>query len=483
VKQVEAKILDFDWVFNGDNSAKFIKILCETENNEVFACDQVRVFLDFMWQGYYKAIFDSLFVPFVCYFTSFVLYATYFANVDTPTLSFSFMFKLLTLIVLGKTFMTFVILEAVEFRSDMGGYFVNIRNYVDLCSLVLNALYVFFQLTGSMEQKTLNIMAAFAVFLLYMKLFYWMKLFKPYSAFIRVITEIGKDIRVFSIMLLICLACFANVLMLMQHNRGDGDDEVIFEELVGFAPADALIHSYLTGLGDFGSDNYSEGDKKTVWFMFVVATILVQLVFMNMLIAIMGESFGRVTAMAQQSTYKELANMMNDHIWLLNVAEIFKDKRYIVWLTPDTSKVAGTLVERQIQQLKEYVEARSDATEQKIQRLQALNEQSLKGGNGSGGAGDEDNDSAKVIVEVINNKVRKLYESIDYKFEELTTKLEEKTQNLTAFVDEKARELEERIGGVQDTLEYRADITEDLIVDTLKNCIEERTDSLTEFVR
>jgi len=209
-----------------------------------------------------------------------------------------------------------------------------------------------------------------------------MKLFKPFSAFIRVITEIGKDIRVFSIMLLLCLACFANVLMLMNANRGDPKSQ-IFGSPVNFGPVDALIHSYLAGLGEFDMDNYSKGDRGAVWFMFIVATILVQLVFMNMLIAIMGESFGRVTAISQQSTYKELANMMNDHIWLLNIAEIFKDKRYILWLTPDTSKVAGTLVERQIQQLKEYVEERADSSEQKIQRLQLLNEQSLKNG-GSG---------------------------------------------------------------------------------------------------
>jgi hypothetical protein len=44
---------------------------------------------------------------------------------------------------------------------------------------------------------------------------------------------------------------------------------------------------------------------------------------MNMLIAIMGESFGRITAIQSQSVLKELCVMMDDHIWLLNYSEIY----------------------------------------------------------------------------------------------------------------------------------------------------------------
>lgn len=38
LKQVEAKLLDFDWVFNGDNAKNLIAILAETTNDEIFAC-------------------------------------------------------------------------------------------------------------------------------------------------------------------------------------------------------------------------------------------------------------------------------------------------------------------------------------------------------------------------------------------------------------------------------------------------------------
>lgn len=37
LKQVEAKILDFNWIFIGDNNARLTKILSETDNDEIFA--------------------------------------------------------------------------------------------------------------------------------------------------------------------------------------------------------------------------------------------------------------------------------------------------------------------------------------------------------------------------------------------------------------------------------------------------------------
>jgi hypothetical protein len=38
LKQVEAKLLDFDWIFTGNNAATLLNILAETDNDEIFSC-------------------------------------------------------------------------------------------------------------------------------------------------------------------------------------------------------------------------------------------------------------------------------------------------------------------------------------------------------------------------------------------------------------------------------------------------------------
>ena len=74
-------------------------------------------------------------------------------------------------------------------------------------------------------------------------------------------------------MFLISLAAFANVMYLLNLNRDASD--AIYEPLIGIAPLDAMIHAYLTGLGDFHDENYSAQNSKVVWVMFIVATLIV----------------------------------------------------------------------------------------------------------------------------------------------------------------------------------------------------------------
>merc|ERR1712070_931371 len=65
------------------------------------------------------------------------------------------------------------------------------------------------------------------------------------------------------------------------------------------------------------------------------------IVFMNMLIAIMGETFGNVLAVEKENALMEQAQMINDYVDLLDLGQIFKGKKHIILLTPDISISAG----------------------------------------------------------------------------------------------------------------------------------------------
>lgn len=329
-----------------------------------------------MWQGYFKCIFNQLFLPFTVYFTSFVLYSGYFAKNETTELSPMFVCEIICIVLFGKTFFTFLILEIIQIKSNGLSYFFDVWNVIDLTSLGINAVYVYGEITNNISYGWLQVIGSCAVMLMWFKLFYWMRLFKPFSAFIRMITEIIKDIKVFMVMLIISLMAFANIIFVLNANRLHEDKDPIFDALVGIPPVDAIIHAYLTGLGDFNKDFYSEDNSRVVWIMFILATIIVQLIFLNLLIAIMGESFARITAIMQQSTLKEICGIMIDHIWLQKIEEIFEQQRYILWLTPDTSTSGGTVTERKLDHLQELIKSRSDAQEANIVRsVQAVSEE------------------------------------------------------------------------------------------------------------
>lgn len=142
------------------------------------------------------------------------------------------------------------------------------------------------------------------------------------------------------------------------------------------AIVDALAHSWLTGLGEYGKDNYGADNAMTMWIVFVLATIVVQLVFMNLLIAIMSEQYSRLNDAKEQNKLKEVCKMMYDHIWLLKPHELYREDRYILVLGPDRRWDYESADEKKIGEMQEYFEDRVNKSDSDMmKRLSGVEEQ------------------------------------------------------------------------------------------------------------
>lgn len=103
------------------------------------------------------------------------------------------------------------------------------------------------------------------------------------------------------IMVFIIVCAFSNFFAIMNNNN-DG----YFPDYLGIPLVDSLISMYLVSLGEFSYDSYSTGtDPILVWVFFLLGTFLLLIVFMNMLIAIMGETFSNVMSDIKSSALKE----------------------------------------------------------------------------------------------------------------------------------------------------------------------------------
>ena len=140
-------------------------------------------------------------------------------------------------------------------------------------------------------------------------------------------------------MLMIILTAFANFFFVLNNNSLNDPSYAYVGEFVKQPVVDSMIAMYLMGLGEFADmDGYKEGPNVYIaWFFFLMGTFLVLVVFMNMLIAIMGDTFGNVQQIQEESTLQEQCKLIGDFIWLLDLQEVFAGKRYIIRLTPDMS--------------------------------------------------------------------------------------------------------------------------------------------------
>ena len=68
--------------------------------------------------------------------------------------------------------------------------------------------------------------------------------------------------------------------------------------------------------------------------LFIVATFLTQITILNMLIAIMGDTFGKVTEIKEQAGLKEKINILADYVWIIPDEKI--EFRYVYQMKPRT---------------------------------------------------------------------------------------------------------------------------------------------------
>lgn len=60
---------------------------------------------------------------------------------------------------------------------------------------------------------------------------------------------------------------------------------------------------------------------------------------------------------------------MQSYAWLIKPKEIFKNSRYVLWLTPDSNTTRGTITERKIDSLREALEKKLKSVDKKIDSL------------------------------------------------------------------------------------------------------------------
>jgi len=97
-------------------------------------------------------------------------------------------------------------------------------------------------------------------------------------------------------MLIIIILAFANLFFIIQLNI---EPKAKYHYAVPYTKdpvSSSIISMYMVAQGDFHFGGYGHGpDVFIAWAFFILATYLMLLVFMNVLIAIMSDTFGRVS--------------------------------------------------------------------------------------------------------------------------------------------------------------------------------------------
>lgn len=103
------------------------------------------------------------------------------------------------------------------------------------------------------------------------------------------IFEVIKDMRYFFLVLLLTIIAFGDSLLSISYGNQESE-----RFTTGFI--DSIIYTYRMILGDFDTSAFGSVATPLVMILFLLCTIFNMIVMLNLLIAIISESFAKVTS-------------------------------------------------------------------------------------------------------------------------------------------------------------------------------------------
>jgi hypothetical protein len=148
----------------------------------------------------------------------------------------------------------------------------------------------------------LYVLTSISVILMWMKLFYFGRIFHKTATTVTMVIEIVKDMKYFLLVFLISCAGFGNFYFIISRNLDQEKDE-IFSGGTYFL---SFLYSYRQAFGDFDTDGFDDTDKYYLFFLWFCNVVITLIILLNLLIAIMGDTFDRVRESIEDNMYREL---------------------------------------------------------------------------------------------------------------------------------------------------------------------------------
>jgi hypothetical protein len=80
-----------------------------------------------------------------------------------------------------------------------------------------------------------------------------------------------------------------------------------------------FLNQYMLLLGEFDTEQYDNGTYSAIiWVVFFFATFISQVIIFNMLIAIMSDSYAKISEMREQAALKEKIQILCDYLRLVS---------------------------------------------------------------------------------------------------------------------------------------------------------------------
>jgi hypothetical protein len=299
--------------------------LADKNRADLFGNDVMKCVLRFKWDAYAFRKYRFEFIQYLILLLCFSLYC-FNLNPNTElTIEEAVPAGVGSLFVLR--FARLEIIEMYAQRFDIGKYFGVFWNMLDWAVYVLASSLLPLQIAGCGSACTFA--ATCTMVAAWCKLLYFLRALESTGPLIKMILRICSDMRWFLLILLIVMIAFAIPFYIQLH-----------EQLEDYTANYVFQTMFAMMLGGFELKNDDEEyffneaiHPSLTWALFVLYMSAVMIVMLNLLIALMSDSYAAVKAQTEQEFLLERARIIVElERTTMGIAELQDDHKFPHWL-------------------------------------------------------------------------------------------------------------------------------------------------------
>ena len=299
-----------DYRENADSKIFFTNLLDYPSSHSIFSNEVLTLVTDYKWESYIKQKYLNDFYWFLCFFLIFMINFIFLLplrqgnlTIDMNALEnidfYSFASLLAdSLLILYSFKCLFNEIKQAKTLKLMR-YFASYWNYVDILLIFFLLISGFFDISELLDHSTdiSKVINSLSMLFFWIRLISFVRGFDGTSFMIALISEVIHEARYFLYILLLCISAFACSIHLLQTEANTD-----------------LLHSfnlfYRLTLGDFSYlDDYDVENQTMLWIYMLCSTLLLTIILLNLLIALLSDTYGKVSNVKEQSRNYELMNI------------------------------------------------------------------------------------------------------------------------------------------------------------------------------
>ncbi|OMJ78838.1 hypothetical protein SteCoe_21282 [Stentor coeruleus] len=290
--------LRLDTVIGSKDSIIFLESLTGCPNTNIFRTSFIREIILYKWK-YLKWVLLPQAMTYFLYMACLSSYIIIFDNNNEILLMIIF--------VLNAFLALYEIFQMILTKTS---YMKDPWNYIDFTRMSLFFVYVSMHWLGYQKIIAEKVLVGL-IFVTMVRGISYFRLFDNTRYMINLLSEIIKDMKSFLILLTYSTYSFALIYFIMINDIFKYNANADTSKMKSFSEYIAL--SYLLSLGSFDTKGYENFE----WIIFFFASVINPLIMLNLLIAIMGDTYSRVAEEQEIADMQELTEMVIEGEYLL----------------------------------------------------------------------------------------------------------------------------------------------------------------------